>query len=122
VSNIDVEAAVRTFMGATPAPDERYVKDLRLKLLDEEYDELVEAINWGDKVHIAKEAADLVYVAVGTCIAYGIPFNEVFAALQASNMSKIGPDGKASVREDGKILKGEHYIDAETAIKDILGQ
>lgn len=94
---------------------------LRLRLMDEEHDELVEAIHWGDRVLIAKEIADLVYVAVGAAVDWDIPFNEVFAALQTSNMSKVGPDGKITLREDGKVLKGDHYINAEDAIKEILG-
>lgn len=71
-------------------------------------------------VFIAKEGADLVYVVVGTLISMGIPFNEVFAALQNSNMSKVGPDGQVTKREDGKILKGESFQPAEEQIKEIL--
>lgn len=32
-----------------------------------------------------------------------------FRLVHASNMSKMGEDGKPVVREDGKILKGPHY-------------
>jgi predicted HAD superfamily Cof-like phosphohydrolase len=121
--SIDVEQAVRTFMEACGQGEDhgKHAFDLRLKLLGEEYDEFLEALNWGDKVFIAKEAADLVYVVVGTCIAMGIPFNDVFAALQTSNMTKVGPDGQVTMREDGKILKGEHFRPAEDLIKAILG-
>lgn len=120
--SIDIEQAVRTFMTACDQgqDESKATEELRIKLIDEEYFELIEAINWGDPVHIAKEAADLVYVAVGLCITKGIPFNEVFAALQVSNMSKVGPDGKVTKRDDGKVLKGEHYVEAEAAIKEIL--
>lgn len=124
--SIDVEQAVRTFMQAcgqaVDKGEKEVAKDLRIALIDEEYFELLEALRWGDPVHIAKEAADLVYVVVGTMVEYGIPFNEVFAALQTSNMSKVGPDGQVTKRDDGKILKGENFIDAETAIRDILGR
>lgn len=120
---IDVEEAVRTFMTACGQgkSDGKHVFDLRLRLIEEEYDEFIEALKYGDNVFTAKEAADLVYVVVGTCIALGIPFNEVFGALQISNMSKIGPDGKIRFREDGKVLKGADYIDAEDSIRSILG-
>jgi predicted HAD superfamily Cof-like phosphohydrolase len=119
---INVEEAVRTFMTACGQgkDDGKHVFDLRLRLLEEEYTEFLEALNWGDPVFIAKEGADLVYVVVGTLIALGIPFNEVFAALQNSNMSKVGPDGQVTMREDGKILKGEHFVPAEDQIKEIL--
>jgi len=115
---INVEEAVRTFMDAAGAVEESI--DLRLALLEEEYTEFLEAIRWGDPVFVAKEGADLVYVVVGTLIAMGIPFNEVFTALQLSNMSKIGPDGAVNMRDDGKILKGESYVDAEDQIREIL--
>ena len=120
---INIEESVRTFMNAVgQGKDEgKYAFDLRLRLLEEEFNEFMEALDWGDDVFIAKEAADLVYVVVGTCISRGIPFNEVFAALQASNMSKIGPDGTVTTREDGKILKGEHFQPAEDQIREILG-
>jgi len=116
---INVEESVRTFMDAAGAVEESI--DLRLALLEEEYTEFLEALRWGDPVFVAKEGADLVYVVVGTLITMGIPFNEVFAALQMSNMSKIGPDGSVNIREDGKILKGATYVSAEDQIKEIIG-
>jgi predicted HAD superfamily Cof-like phosphohydrolase len=121
-TGIDVEAAVRTFMTACGQgqSDGREVFDLRLALIEEEYTEFLEALNWGDKVFIAKEACDLVYVVVGTLIALGIPFNDVFAALQQSNMTKVGPDGSVVKRDDGKILKGPDFRPAEDLIKEIL--
>jgi predicted HAD superfamily Cof-like phosphohydrolase len=35
---------------------------------------------------------------------------DVFNEIQASNMSKLGDDGKPVLREDGKILKGPQYF------------
>ena len=124
MSGIDVEGAVRTFMKSCGQgeDDSKKVSDLRLALIEEEYAEFMEALNWGDNVFIAKEAADLVYVVVGTLIARGIPFNEVFAALQQSNMTKVGPHGQVTRREDGKILKGENFKPAEDMIREILEQ
>jgi len=121
-TGIDVEAAVRTFMDACgqERDDSKHALDLRLALLEEEFGELVEALNWGDPVHIAKETCDLVYVAVGLLVTKGIPFNDVFAALQQSNMTKVGPDGSVVKRDDGKILKGPDFRPAEDLIKEIL--
>lgn len=123
-SSIDIEASVKRFMDACGQgrDESRETRDLRIALIDEEFTELIEAIGHGDKVLVAKELADLVYVVVGTAVAFGIPFNEVFTALQFSNMSKIGPDGKATYRADGKVLKSEHYRPAEPIIADILGE
>jgi len=121
--SINVEDAVRTFMSACGqgADTTRQNIALRFRLMDEEHDEVVEAINWGDRVQIAKELCDLVYVAIGTAVAFDIPFNECFAALQTSNMTKVAEDGTVVLRDDGKVLKGNGFKPAEDMIKDILG-
>lgn len=36
-------------------------------------------------------------------------FSEAFNRVHASNMSKLGPDGKPVLREDGKVMKGPNY-------------
>ena len=38
---------------------------------------------------------------------------EAFTRVHASNMSKLGPDGKPVLREDGKRLKGPNYKPAD---------
>lgn len=121
-TGIDVESAVRTFMQACGQgeDDGKHTLDLRLALIEEEYNEFLEALGWGDPVLIAKEACDLIYVVVGTLVSKGIPFNDVFAALQTSNMSKVGPNGEVTRRADGKILKGDDFKPAEAMIKEIL--
>lgn len=58
---------------------------------------------------IAKECADLIYVAYGLATACGIPMDEVFNKVHESNMSKLDDNGKVLRREDGKILKGPNY-------------
>ena len=55
-----------------------------------------------------KELADLQYVLSGMVVALGIPMQEVFRRVQASNMSKL-VNGKPLKREDGKVLKGPNY-------------
>lgn len=37
-------------------------------------------------------------------------FFEAFKRVHESNMSKLGEDGKPIRREDGKVLKGPHYV------------
>jgi predicted HAD superfamily Cof-like phosphohydrolase len=56
-----------------------------------------------------KELADVEYVTAGAIHEFGIPFDDVFYLVHRSNMSKLGPNGRALKREDGKILKGPHY-------------
>jgi predicted HAD superfamily Cof-like phosphohydrolase len=43
---------------------------------------------------------------------------EVFEEIQASNMSKLGEDGKPIYRADGKVMKGPGYF--KPNIKAIL--
>lgn len=75
--------------------------ELRNRLLDEECAETIEAIKQGDIVGAIDGLCDLVYVALGTAIEFGIDLDPFFAEVHRSNMEKLG----GSVREDGKILK-----------------
>ena len=84
-----------------PDPAER---DLRVKLLREEFKEYIDAENDHDLVEIADALADIIYIACGTAVSYGIPFDNLFAEVHRSNMAKL-VDGKVIRREDGKIQK-----------------
>jgi len=86
---------------------------LRLKLITEEYKEVVEAIESGRIVDIAKELSDILYVVYGTAVSFGIDIDAVFDEVHRSNMSKLGSDGRPIYRDDGKVLKGENYIPAD---------
>lgn len=100
---------------------ESEILSLRIALMDEEFDELIQALHWGDRVLIAKELADLVYVVVGTAVDLGIPFDRVFDIVHASNMSKFNEDGEPyEVADNGKIRKGPNYVDPHTEIAKIL--
>jgi predicted HAD superfamily Cof-like phosphohydrolase len=92
---------------------------LRQALLDEEVDELREAVAAGDVVAIADALADIVYIACGTAHAYGIDLDAVVAEVHRSNMTKLGGDGRPVYRADGKVLKGPAYEPPRLA--DVLG-
>ena len=81
---------------------------LRQRLLEEEVKELSESKNIID---VADAICDIMYIAIGTAQEYGLSDRLVmlFDEVHSSNMSKVGPDGKAIFREDGKILKPESY-------------
>lgn len=85
------------------------LKKLRIDLIQEEFEELIEAVNDGNIVAIADALGDLEYVIHGMALVYGIPQDLIFAEIHDSNMSKLGEDGKPIYREDGKILKGPGY-------------
>lgn len=63
--------------------------EFRRRLITEEYDELMEALEGTDLAHQMKEAADLVYVLFGWDQHAGNRLAEVFAEVHKSNMSKL---------------------------------
>jgi predicted HAD superfamily Cof-like phosphohydrolase len=66
-----------------------------------------------DKIKLTKELADVLYVVIGTAVAFGLPLEKAFKEVHRSNMSKLGADGKPILREDGKVLKGPNYSEAD---------
>jgi len=58
-----------------PGPD---VTLLRVRLITEEYAELVTALHQADIIKIMDACADLRYVVVGTAIAFGVPSLDLF--------------------------------------------
>jgi predicted HAD superfamily Cof-like phosphohydrolase len=90
-------------------PSENRTK-LRRRLLMEEFKELLDALWEQDLVEIADGLADLVVVAYGTALEYGINLDLVLAEVHASNMSKLGADGQPIHRADGKVLKGPLFF------------
>lgn len=95
--------------------------DLRLRLMDEELTEVFEAINARDAVRTAHELADLLYVVFGTAVAFGVPIDDVFAAVARANLSKIDPvSGKPYEVDNGKVKKGPDYFDPSTEIVEIM--
>lgn len=91
---------------ALPPPD---VAGLRQQLLQDEVAELAAAVQAGGLADIAHELADVIYIALGTAITYGIDVDPIIAEIHAANMTKLGPDGRPKRRADGKVLKGDHY-------------
>ncbi len=101
-----------------PVEDELNISDektkqLRINLLQEELDELKEALAANDPVETLDALIDLQYVLDGAFLSFGLQdvktaaFNEV----HRSNMSKLGEDGKPIRREsDGKVMKGPNYF------------
>jgi predicted HAD superfamily Cof-like phosphohydrolase len=92
---------------------------LRVALLEEEVAEFVTASKRGDLVGIADALADIVYVAYGTALTYGIDLDAVLQEVHRSNMSKLGSEGKPLIRDDGKVLKSERYFppDIESVLR-----
>ena len=107
---------------------------LRMALVAEEFAELVGAV-YGDAaarqvttavagaaddgardtVAAADALADLVYVLYGMAQECAIPLPAVLAEVHAANLSKLGKDGRALLRDDGKVLKAPGYRPPDVA-------
>lgn len=84
------------------------VQTLRRLLIEEEASEVCDAIDNNDMVQIADGLADLIYVAIGCALAYGIPLSDVFREVHLSNMTKSMMKDEKSIK--GKTIKGPNYI------------
>jgi predicted HAD superfamily Cof-like phosphohydrolase len=82
---------------------------LRVDLLVEEVGEFADATTARDIVAIADALADIVYVAYGAAVTYGIDLDAALREVHRSNMSKLDEHGKPVYREDGKVLKSTRY-------------
>jgi len=98
--------------GKYPRPLDEHGFNLRHSLMQEENDEYLEACFKNSLVDIADALGDQLYILCGTILRHGMQhiIEDVFNEIQASNMSKLGADGKPVLREDGKILKGPGYF------------
>jgi predicted HAD superfamily Cof-like phosphohydrolase len=93
----------------TPAIPDEATRQLRVRLIQEEFDEVKEALAKQDLNAIAKELADLLYVVYGTAVSYGIDMDPVFREVHRSNLSKVG----GYKRGDGKWVKPPTYSPAQ---------
>jgi predicted HAD superfamily Cof-like phosphohydrolase len=107
-----------------PNPD---LVRLRMRLVREEYLEVMAEL--GDLASNAmtdspeavienlrralKELCDLRYVVEGAAVSFGLDIDAAYAEVHRSNMSKLGANGKPLYREDGKVLKGPNYREAD---------
>lgn len=94
----------------TPAIPETRAQ-MRLAILEEEVAELREAVEAGDMTEVLDALCDIQYVLDGTFLEFGLHGlkQEAIEEVHASNMSKLGPDGRPVLRADGKVLKGPAF-------------
>lgn len=85
---------------------------LHLKLINEEYFELIESLVNRNIVEVADAIADIRYLLCGLELELNLQsYSEaIFDEVHASNMSKLDENGKPIYREDGKVLKSEKYF------------
>ena len=90
-------------------PEERIIK-LRQNLIQEELDELKEAIKQKNLTEVADALTDILYVTYGAGHAFGINLDKCFEEVQSSNMSKLDNNGKPIYNDQGKVMKGPNYF------------
>jgi NTP pyrophosphatase (non-canonical NTP hydrolase) len=94
--------------------------ELLLKVINEEVIELVEAIyeytkspGWNySKKDLLKEMCDVIFTIAVFCETKNWDLEGAFDEVCNSNLSKL-TDGVILRREDGKILKGPNYVEAD---------
>ena len=109
---------VKTFMQTfgqevknEPAFPESKIQNLRFELIKEELDELKVALEQKNLKEVADALTDILYVTYGAVHAFGIDLDKCFDEVQASNMSKLGADGKPIYNDSGKVMKGPNYFE-----------
>ena len=84
--------------------------DLYMKLIQEEYTELMDAEAVSDDAEICDACFDLMWVIVGYMKSRGWDCENIWDEGAQSNLSKIDPvTMRVKKREDGKILKPEGW-------------
>ncbi len=86
------------------------INQLRIDLIEEELNELKEAINKKDLKEVADALTDILYVTYGAGHAFGINLDDCFEEVQKSNMSKLCENGKPIYNNKGKVMKGPKYF------------
>ena len=86
------------------------INNLRISLINEELEELKQAMKNNDLKEVVDALTDILYVAYGAGHAFGVNLDKCFDEVQKSNMSKLGEDGKPIYNEAGKVMKGPSYF------------
>lgn len=84
---------------------------LRVRLIQEEYEEVDQACANEDLVEIADGLCDLIYVCIGTALEYGIDLDPIFEEVQRTNMAKLPGHFNAN----GKITKPSGWTPPDIA-------
>lgn len=69
---------------------------------------------------IADWLGDIIVYCASEMRKFGIPFDLTLSTIMASNMSKLGSDGKPIYDDRGKVMKGPDYWPPEPQLKRML--
>ena len=90
-------------------PSEK-INTLRINLIEEELEELKDAIKNKDLKETIDALTDILYVTYGAGHAFGVNLDKCFEEVQNSNMSKLDLNGKPIYNDKGKVMKGPKYF------------
>lgn len=97
---------IDTFQAACDQTPGEANYEMYLSLIDEEYSELIEAIEANDRVEQLDALVDILVVTMGAIRAGGFDGEGAWNEVMRTNFAKIDPStGKVRKREDGKVLK-----------------
>ena len=101
---------VKVFIDACEQKSSDKNCQLYRKLINEEYNEFVEAYQKKDDVEQLDACMDMIWVILGYCYMKNFNVYGAWEEVARSNLSKIDKDtGKVIKREDGKVLKPEGW-------------
>ena len=101
---------VRNFMTACDQGKSEQTAGLYLELINEEMNELSEAVEGGSDVATLDAICDTIWTLIGYAHAKGYPVETAWDAVALSNLRKIDlRTGKVNRRADGKVLKPEGW-------------
>lgn len=119
VKVLRIRLMVEELLGSNmPTKEHNYGETYAHLLIQNKSDELVQSMMDDDIVGIADGLADVLYVVIGTAIAYGINIQEVFDEVHRSNLSKTVWNEDLQrwyIEKDefGKGIKSESYSPAD---------
>jgi len=93
-----------------PGLSSEKINNLRISLINEELEELKQAVKNNDLKEAVDALTDILYVTYGAGHAFGVNLDKCFDEVQKSNMSKLGENGKPIYNEAGKVMKGPSYF------------
>ena len=101
---------IERFATACDQPASIKTYKMYLGLIDEEFNELLDAVTIENKVEQLDALVDILVVTIGAIRAGGMDGQGAWDEVMKTNFAKIDPDtGKVRKREDGKVLKPEGW-------------
>ena len=106
----DQEKFMRACDQSVDGSDQNQYK-MYLKLIDEEVQELKEAVERGDTVEQLDALLDIIVVTIGAIHSAGHDGEGGWKEVMSTNFAKIDKEtGKVRKREDGKVLKPVGWV------------